>query len=185
MKLGEAVNYWLERFAVASSVTTREIGRPGIEVSLSDAQTRASRDLTGVGVGVSQLLPVVVLCLLAEPGEMILLEQPELHLHPAPQQILGDFLLNVATSGRQLLVETHSEYLINRLRLRVVDDQFGDISDLMHIWYATRSEGRTTFELLKPNRFGAFDEWPAGFFDQAPKEAEAILRAAARKRRAT
>ena len=184
MPLGAAVDYWVEQFGVARSVTPHDMGRPGIELMLVDPQTGDDRDPTAVGVGVSQVLPVIVLCLLARPGELILLEQPELHLHPAPQQIMGDFLLGIAESGRQLIVETHSEYLINRLRLRIAEDEYGSVAELIRIWYAKRDDGRTRFELLDPNRFGSFDEWPEGFFDQAPREAEQILRAAARKRRA-
>jgi predicted ATPase len=124
----------------------------------------------------------MVLCLLAQPGELVLLEQPELHLHPAPQQILGDFLVGIAETGRQLLIETHSEYLINRLRLLIAEDQYDNVANLVQIWYARRADGRTEFSSLQPNRFGSLPEWPAGFFDQAPRDAEALLRAAASKR---
>lgn len=181
--LGEAVNRWAKRFNLAREVRTHDKGRLGIELELIDPQTGESRDLTNVGVGVSQLLPVVLICLLAQPGEIVLLEQPELHLHPGPQQILGDFLLAVTESGRQVIVETHSEYLINRLRLRIAEDEYGAVSESVQLWYARRRNGRTSFESLEPNRYGSFEEWPEGFFDQAPREAEQILRAAARKRR--
>jgi hypothetical protein len=183
VSLGEAVNLWAQRFDVAQEVRTHDKGRLGIELELIDTQTGESRDLTNVGVGVSQLLPVIVICLLAQPGELVLLEQPELHLHPAPQQVLGDFLLAVTESGRQVLVETHSEYLINRLRLRIAEDEYGSLSEAVQMWYAKRRKGRTSFDALEPNRYGTFEEWPEGFFDQAPREAELILRAAARKRR--
>jgi hypothetical protein len=183
MTLEDAVDYWAERFGLASSVRTINKGRAGIEAELTDLQTGAKRDLTSVGVGVSQLLPVIVLCLIAQPGELVMIEQPELHLHPAPQQVLGDFLLRIAESGRQLIVETHSEYLVNRLRLHIALDELDALGDIVQMWYAIRKEGRTNFELLKPNRYGSFEEWPEGFFDQAPRDAEEILRAAARKRR--
>jgi predicted ATPase len=182
--IGEALDIWAGRFDFARQVLTHDKGRSGIELELIDPQTGDSRDLTNVGVGVSQLLPVLLLCLLAQPGDLILLEQPELHLHPAPQQILGDFLIGVAATGRQLLVETHSEYLVNRLRLRIAEDEFGSVAESVRIWYAHRVEGQTGFDALQPNRYGSFEKWPEGFFDQAPLEAERILRAAARKRRA-
>ncbi|WP_162528596.1 AAA family ATPase [Mycolicibacterium sp. CBMA 361] len=83
-------------------------------------------DLTSVGTGVSQVLPVLVMCLQAPPGSLLLIEQPELHLNPAVQQKLADFLLAIAASGRQLLVETHSDYLITRLRLRTAKDPTED-----------------------------------------------------------
>lgn len=183
MELGQAVDYWAQQFGIAKAFKTHDTGRAGIELELVDPQTGEKRDLLSVGVGVSQLLPVILLSLLAQPGELVLLEQPELHVHPGPQQVLGDFLLAVAESGRQLIVETHSEYLINRLRLRIAEDQVGSTSELIQIWYAQREDGRTRFDSMRLNRFGTFDEWPEGFFDQGPKDAEEILRAAAGKRR--
>jgi hypothetical protein len=183
MTLEAAVDYWAARLGLAGRVRTVNKGRAGIEAELSDLQTGEKRDLTSLGVGVSQLLPVIVLCLIARPGELVMIEQPELHLHPAPQQVLGDFLLRTAESGRQLIVETHSEYLVNRLRLHIARDELDVVSEMVQIWYARRKEGRTEFDLLRPNRFGSFEEWPDGFFDQASLDAEQLLRAAARKRR--
>jgi predicted ATPase len=124
-----------------------------------------------------------VMCLRAEPGDVVLIEQPELHLHPAPQQGLADFLLAMSMSGRQIIVETHSEYLINRLRLRIAEDDAETISGLVKIIFAEREEGKTQFRAIKPNSYGSFDDWPDNFFDQAPKETEKILRAAMTKRK--
>ena len=181
--LKEAVDLWMEYLGVASAVRVRETGRAGIELGIIDSQTGSERSLTDVGVGVSQLLPVVVMCLQAQRGDVVLIEQPELHLHPAPQQALGDFLLAMSMSGRQIIVETHSEYLINRLRFRIAEDDTETVTDLVKIVYAERKNGRTEFRSIKPNAYGSFDDWPADFFDQAPKETEAILRAAMAKRK--
>ena len=181
MPLLRAVSEWLRALGIAERHQVDPISQ-SIEYRLIDPQTKEKRDLTAVGVGASQILPVLVLCLAAQPGELVLLEQPELHLHPKPQQIIGDFFLGIARSGRQLMVETHSEYLINRLRLRLAQDP-EPISVLTKILYAERTGGATDFKELQPNDFGGFDEWPDGFFDQLPAEAEKIVRAAAARRR--
>jgi hypothetical protein len=120
---------------------------------------------------------------MAQPGELVLLEQPELHLHPGPQQVLGDFFLGLIETGRQLIVETHSEYLVNRLRLRIAEDEYGAVQDAVSLLYARRSDGETSFSQIPANRYGSLEVWPEGFFDQSPLEAEAIIRAAAQKRR--
>ena len=181
--LNEAVDLWMAYLGVASAVKVRETGRAGIELGIIDSQTGSERNLTDVGVGVSQLLPVVVMCLQAGRGDVVLIEQPELHLHPAPQQALGDFLLAMSLSGRQIIVETHSEYLINRLRFRMAQDDTETVTDQVKIIYAERKEGSTEFRSIKPNAYGSFEDWPDDFFDQAPKETEAILRAAMAKRK--
>jgi hypothetical protein len=181
--LGEALDYWLKKFSLAGSINTKEQGKAGITVELADWQSGQALDLGNVGVGISQILPVLVLCLLAKRGEIILLEQPELHLHPAPQQILGDFLIEMMGLGRQLVVETHSEYLVNRLRLRLAEDETDHLKDNIDIYYAVRQDGSTQFSPMSIDEFGGFEEWPDGFFDQTSTESEEILRAAVRRRR--
>ena len=121
VNLQSEVNLWLNRFGLAKEARLADHGRLGIGLKITPVGSQQTIDLTSVGVGVSQVLPVIVVCLLADPGELVILEQPELHLHPALQQKLGDFLLDCANSGRQLLVETHSEHLVNRVRRRVAD----------------------------------------------------------------
>lgn len=183
MRLEKAVAYWLSELGIGDRLITKQRGRQ-LEYDLVDWQTKKPRDLTSVGVGASQILPVIVICLLAKPGELVLLEQPELHLHPKPQQILGDFLLGISQTGRQLLVETHSEYLVNRLRLRMVEQELDEDLIALKILYAKRRDGATTFDEIHANKHGLFEGgWPEGFFDQSPTEAEDIIRAAVERRR--
>ena len=184
MSLMRAVSYWLNELEIGGRIQTKQRGRQ-LEYDLIDRKTKLKRDLTSVGVGASQILPVIVLCLAAKPGELVLLEQPELHLHPKPQQILGDFLLGISQTGRQLIVETHSEYLVNRLRLRMVEQDLDEQPNSLKLLYAKRDDlGATTFDEIRPNKHGLFEGgWPDGFFDQTPQEAEKIVRAAVERRR--
>ena len=121
--LETAVFDWLRYMGVAESLVTRDRGKLGHELQVTTAGTRKPHDLTHVGVGVSQVLPILVMCLLAEPDTTIIIEQPELHLHPKVQTLLGDFFLSMALLGKQIIVETHSEYIINRLRFRAAAAQ--------------------------------------------------------------
>lgn len=182
MPLADALNLWVATLGVAESIETVERPRFGIEVWVTQRDIPERVDLMSVGVGVSQLLPVLVMCLLAEPGSLILLEQPELHLHPAVQQDLGDFLLAIAQSGRQLIVETHSEHVVSRLRRRIAEDTTDLLVDDVHIVFAWQEQGQSQYQRVKPNRYGALEEWPPGFFDQASYEAQAIIKAGFNKR---
>ena len=144
---------------------------------------KTPRHLSELGIGVSQVLPVVVQCLLAQPGEMVLLQQPELHLHPALQQRLGDFLLACARSGRQIILETHSEYLISRLALRVAEDQTGQIGDdLFNVLLTEKGDNGTEYKQADIDRYGSI-KWPTDFFDEGAKEAFDILRAGLEKQK--
>jgi predicted ATPase len=179
--LSEAVNKWTARLQIVDNVQTRDLGRLGIQISVRRGGV-GPVDLTGVGVGVSQLLPVIVTCLLAEPGALILLEQPELHLHPALQQRLADFLLGCARSGRQLIVETHSEYLVSRLRRRVAEDNTGELVEALAVFFVEQANDESTFRRVAVNEFGGVEDWPVGFFDQAATESRKILEAGLEKR---
>jgi predicted ATPase len=181
MSLADAVNVWAGRLGIADAIQTRDLGRLGIQVSVRRGGIPPV-DLTSVGVGVSQLLPVIVMCLLARPGSLILLEQPELHLHPALQQRLGDFLLACARSGRQLIVETHSEYVVSRLRRRIVEDDTGQLLNTLAIYFAEQTDDASEFRRVPLNEFGGLEAWPVGFFDQASTESRQILEAALEKR---
>lgn len=137
-----------------------------------------------VGFGVSQLLPIVVFGLRAPVGSLLLLEQPEIHLHPKLQANLADFLLMMAWSEVRLIVETHSDHLINRLRRRIAEDSTGKLGEQVSILFVNASEGRgSRVEPLTVNEFGVIDNWPADFLPEASDEAEAIVLAGLRKRR--
>jgi predicted ATPase len=138
------------------------------------------RHLPEVGVGVSQVLPVVVQCLLAEPGSLILLQQPELHLHPALQQRLGNFLLACVRSGRQVVLETHSEYLVSRLALEVAKDPSDETRDMLAVLLTEVGDNGTEYVSADIDRYGEI-VWPRGFFDEGASEALQILQAGIRK----
>ena len=182
VSLESAVNYWLHRLGLASAALLEDRGRLGIGLQITLIDSNQTRDLTAVGVGVSQILPVLVLCLLSEPGDLVILEQPELHLHPALQQQLGDFLLDCAGSGRQLVVETHSEHVVNRVRRRVADPS-GSSEGMVGLIFAEKIDGVTKFRESSINRYGGSEgQWPEGFFDVSAREAQALVSASLTKR---
>ncbi len=181
--LAEAVKFWLKTFEIAEGIDTEVRPRLGLEPHLKLPDVGRTLDMTAVGVGVSQIFPVLVMGLHSPPGTVLLMEQPELHLHPALQQRLGDFLLACARSGRQLIVETHSDHLISRLRRRIAEDETDELRKSLAIIFAERRAGRTSYRHVAVNRFGGIEEWPQGFFDQAAKESQLIIRAGLAKKK--
>jgi predicted ATPase len=129
------------------------------------------------------VLPIVVACLLAPPDTTFVIEQPELHLHPKVQTLLADFFMAMSILGKQCIIETHSEYLINRIRFRAAAATGEEISALAKIYFTELKDGETAVRPVNVNQYGAITDWPAGFFDQSQDEAERILRAATQKRK--
>jgi predicted ATPase len=182
--LSEGVSYWLrDEFGIAEKLDTELRPRLGLEPHLSMADVKRRLDLTSVGVGVSQVLPVLVMGLHAPRGAVLLMEQPELHLHPALQHRLGDFLLACARNGKQLIVETHSDHLVTRLRKHIAASQDEDLRRYLKLIFAERAEGRTAYNPVEVTPFGTLETWPAGFFDQNASESKELVLAAVRKRK--
>lgn len=177
-----ALTRWLAHFGLADHIAVREDMPLVLGIDVVPSGLERAVPLGAVGVGVSQVLPVIVQCLVAGPGALIVLEQPELHLHPGAQQRLGDFLLACSKWGQNLLVESHSEYLVLRLRRRVAEGSVD--KDQLALLFAIRDEqGSTTYQPVELTDTGAVVEWPEGFFDQGPDEAHQLLIAAAKKQR--
>jgi predicted ATPase len=181
--LSQAVDDWMSAMNLLSSVRSQERGKLGYELHLRVEGMSRDLDLTTVGVGVSQALPIIVLGLIVPPGSLLLFEQPELHLHPDVQAALGDFFLALARSGRQLLVETHSEYLVNRLRRRAATDSDSNVEELVRLFFFERRGSTSKIAAGRIGQGGSMPDWPRGFLDTAAREVEAI--AGARRAAAT
>lgn len=182
--LSEALDFWLREFELADQARSKDEGRMGIGLNVVPKGVGRPVDLTSVGVGLSQVLPVVLLCLLAEPGTLVVLEQPELHLHPKLQSSLADFLLACSRAGRQLVVETHSEHLVNRLRYQIARDDTTSTHDLIGLVFAENSGGVTSYREPKVNEYGGLgDDWPAGFLDLTARESQELVRQSLAKRK--
>ena len=188
----EALSRSLQRFEIANSASMEQRGRERPAISINSfgendvkSETGQKTELNAVGVGVSQILPVIAQCLLANPGEsLVIIEQPELHLHPRLEQILGDFFIACIRSGRRLLIETHSEHLVNRLRLRIAQDRKDELSQSIKILFAEQKNGVTHYQEHGVEKDGTLAaDWPEGFFDLSAREAKELLEAAIAVRR--
>lgn len=185
-RLSEAVAKWLVYLGVASRIITDDRGKTGHELKIMNELKDMRQDLTHVGVGVSQVLPILVMAFLAGKGDVVILEQPELHLHPKVQTRLADFFVSMTRLGKQCLIETHSEYFINRLRLLVAKADDTQIADDTMIYFVEKDheQGFSKCREITINKYGKIAEWPDGFFDEGESLASQILEAAYMKRAA-
>ncbi len=125
---------------------------------------------TNVGFGVSYVLPIVVTGLIAEKGSIMIVENPEAHLHPSAQTSVAEYLARVAQAGVYVIVETHSDHFINGLQLAVVGKQLSN--DKVVINYVNQSEEthRPEIKPIELNENAELTEWPDGFFNQTQKD---------------
>ena len=119
--------------------------------------------LPDVGFGISQVLPVLVLCLYAPEHSTIILEHPDLHLHPSAQAALADFLIDVMKQRNvQIIVESHSEHLLRRLQRRTAEEALS--SNDVALYFCDIQDGVSNLEELELNEFGEISNWPDDFF---------------------
>ena len=187
VSVADALNDILSFLDLATSAGVSDHGRHGIGFSVVPTTSAGHQvDLTAVGVGVSQALPVALQLVLSRPGDVLIIEQPELHLHPAMQLRMADLLLKFATAGRQIIVETHSEHLVNRLRRRVVEDPSALSAVVSLLFAETDDDDNTVYRESNIRDDGTLaDDWPDGFFDVGASEATELLRALLKRQHAT
>ena len=167
-KLKDKVNAWLQHFQIAIDVHIIEEAIHKLKVQ----QNKLELDITDVGFGISQILPVIVQGFFTPAGSLTMIEQPEMHLHPKMQADLADLFIDIAlpqqpnqeerSFQKYLLIETHSEYLLKRLRRRIADKTIS--ADDVAIYYIEQKESnQSTISAIDIGRTGLF-EWPEEFY---------------------
>jgi predicted ATPase len=181
-RLVDKVNNWIsEHDLMVKNLELRYLDSSRALFSLiaDDAAGSTGINAANMGKGVSQMLPIIARVLAATGAHTGIIEQPEIHLHPAAQAELGDLFVDHISEYRrsQLLVETHSEHLLLRIRRRIA---LGHIEphDVAVIYVSRGDSGESVAKLLNINALGQFDAWPVGFFEEGFNEALAISAAA-------
>lgn len=160
--VNRSVSQALRRLGMASSIKLEKLAPGYVAIALTDPETGRSDNLADVGFGVSQVLPIITTLATAERGSTVLIEQPELHLHPAAQGNLADVMSDMAlTRGLNLVIESHSEHILLRLQRRIAEQKI-DSGDV-----ATYFIDRGTVTLAEIDEFGQIDmtAMPEGFFE--------------------
>lgn len=120
---------------------------------------------SNIGFGLGYAFPLLVALMTAPRGSLFIVDSPEAHLHPRAQSLLGRMLAQIASAGVQIAIETHSDHLLNGIRLGLLDKLIAPPDVAVHFFAASEEERIVT--TLEVNDKGALSEWPTGFFDQA------------------
>jgi predicted ATPase len=192
--LRRGVARWMQHLGLARNLKVQGLARKSniFALSLSGAGTARVANFADVGFGISQVLPVLAQGYLVPRGGLYVVQQPELHLHPDAQAGLADYFLFLASRGVRCLVETHSEYLLVRLRRRLAEGlrllrkdrseepdtdsaQMG--ADDVRVAYVSESDGRSTIVQLRLNKGFQFENLPEGFMSEAVDDRVALMKA--------
>jgi predicted ATPase len=180
--LGEAISKWNELFKIKNfkAESSMEVIRLNLDSSNNDS-TRVN--IADVGFGVSQIFPIILEGLRMEKNSTMLLEQPEIHLHPKIQMQLADYFISLALSNKNLIIETHSEHIINRLIRRIIEDTEHNLNDYIGIYFIEPTQNGSKFTPIEINETNGIVNWPDEFFDQNATEQEKIILASIKKRK--
>jgi len=189
----DQINHWLDDTGVGKELILKPANQEKTiyELRLQESETagKVKSNLREVGFGVSQVLPILIQAMLAPEGSTVLIEQPELHLHPAAQAELGDLFIRAAAQNNiRLIIETHSEHLLLRLRRRMAESTVGWITpesplyatqQTGSVFYVTRENGKSELEKVRLNRLGEITKPLSfkGFFSNDLEEIAALAEA--------
>lgn len=124
-------------------------------------------NISDVGFGMSQSLPVLVALLVARPGQTVLIEQPEIHLHPLAQRRMADLIIEAVSRGVRPIIETHSSTLLRALQTSIAKGKISNENVIMHWCSRDEQTGATTVDSRVPDTDGSYGDWPVDFDDVA------------------
>ena len=165
LPVDEQIPKWLQRLELIDSYDVQPVSDTGGDYEFLVKQYKGGPEvpLTDVGFGVSQVLPVLILCYYAPEGSILILEQPEAHLHPKVQSELADVLIDVVKNRNiQIILESHSAHLLHRLQRRIAEEQIS--ADDTALYFCQINDGTSEIERLKVDEYGNIRNWPQNFF---------------------
>ncbi|MBT6046713.1 MAG: DUF3696 domain-containing protein [Candidatus Scalindua sp.] len=167
------VNYWLERlFGIKNTI--RDLGLSNslsVEFSLSNGKPVRPYH---IGSGVSFAIGVLISCLSAKKNDIVVIENPEIHLHPKAQSNLTEFLCVAANAGIQIILETHSDHVFNGIRKSIVKNEIANTDTAVHFFQLDK-DLISTNTYISLNEHGRLDTHPKGLFDQFDDDLDQII----------
>lgn len=182
-RLFDETAHWLRSMGLADGLQVRQLGRSA-RYELLVVNGHGASNLKDVGVGVSQVLPVIVAALFADTGHIVIVEEPESHLHPVAQTQLAEMFVAVSRERQvQFIVETHSEQLLRRMQTLVAKERTAP--GQLRMYFVERIASDAVLKALEVDEFGTIRPWPEQFFGDSAGEAREQARARAERMRRT
>jgi predicted ATPase len=177
--LQDQVEAWLGEVSPGTRISlTPNLGTDTISLQYSFVtgnQVSNKYRATNVGFGITYALPIIVAALSAVPGSLLLIENPEAHLHPQGQARIGELLALAASCGVQVVIETHSDHVLNGIRLSVHGGKLSPDKVQLHYFQRRQQDGQAFITSPLIDKNGRIDQWPDGFFDEWDKSLETLL----------
>lgn len=171
--LREQLNSWAGELFPGAEVNTVSIERaPLVRLELRTGIQQQWKRPANIGYGLTYAFPILIAGMLAKENQILVVDSPEAHLHPMAQSKMGYFLGKMAAAGTQIIIETHSDHILNGVRLAVAKSVIDNDKVALHFFSTNTVDGNYLPLLTSPqiNAQGQLSEWPEGFFDQTDKD---------------
>lgn len=165
-KFSSLFDHWVQALLGEEyKIRSKVLDKGKFKIIVEEITSGLEFDLSQVGFGISQILPILTMILTSKRNDMIIIENPEVHLHPKLQALFVDLCVFALKHNRKLVIETHSEHIINRIRLNIKKDQ--SLLEKINILFFEKNQGSIQYTDIEITEDGKIDYWPKGFFDQS------------------
>jgi predicted ATPase len=171
--LRSQVNVWTSEFFPGAEVDVQPVLQTSLmRLAFRIGQIQDWHRPSNVGYGLTYVFPILVAGLCASPSQLLMIDSPEAHLHPHGQSRMGQFLAQAASSGPQLVIETHSDHVLNGIRLALRDGAISPDDVVIHFFHSQMPADPDVPQVttVSADRKGNLTRWPEGFFDQTDKD---------------
>lgn len=168
--LRRQVSAWGGELFPGFEATAQSLQKTGlIQLQLRTQITDDWRRPSNVGYGLSYAFPILVAGLLAKSGQFLFIDSPEAHLHPMAQSRMGRFLATMSNAGVRIVIETHSDHILNGVRIAARDGLIEAANVAVHFFSGVTEKSHGIISVRMDEK-GAIDTWPTGFFDQSEQD---------------
>lgn len=180
-QIKDDINFWLREFSLAQEVVVKELSDNQYSLNIVNKHTGIKSNIVDVGVGTSQLLPIILETFISPRNSVLAIEEPETHIHPNAQAKLAIMFTRAIEQNKRFFIETHSMYFIQQLQILIAEGEL-ETKDL-GIYYFHQDEKGSHVKHLEMLPNGQFkNSFPAGFFDVAFDLSKKLMKAARQKR---
>lgn len=165
MHFSDLFDIWIRKmFGKQYRIRSRRLDKSKYKVVVYEPEYGLEYEINQVGFGICQVLPILVMILYSKSYDVLLIENPEIHLHPKLQAEIADLFIFALKNDRKIIVETHSEHIINRMRLRIKEDN--SLKKNINIYFFEKHEDASGYQEIEVDYDGRINYWPEDFFDQ-------------------
>lgn len=166
MRFSDLFDVWIKRMLGNQyRIRSRRLDKSKYKVVVDEPEYGMEYEINQVGFGICQVLPILTMVLYSKRHDVLLIENPEIHLHPKLQAEIADLLIFALKNDRKIIVETHSEHIINRMRLRIKEDK--SLKKRINIYFFEKHEDASGYQEIEVDYDGRINYWPEEFFDQS------------------